>query len=203
MGIWDLEALEMAIRSSMHQMGGLLLEKLMNSDAGDYGGARIDCGQGHQAHFVEYRSKQLTTVLSPVKVERAYYHCEGCGSGIVPKDRDLDIVGTSFSPGVRRLMGRVGAKEPFAEGQQDLEELAGIVVHTKEVERVSESLGEEAEMISQQERDLALSGRLVQLPERRHTPNRKIRLRRPKPTAIKLLVVPGPLMPKPRGGSNE
>lgn len=157
----DLEALEMAIRSSMHQIGGLLLEKLMNADAGGYRGAWIACGQGHQAQFVEYRSKQLTTVLAPVKVERAYYYCGGCGSGIVPKDADLDIAGTSFSPGVRRLMGRVGAKEPFAQGQQDLEELAGVVVHAKEVERVSESLGAEIEVISQQDRKLALSGRLV------------------------------------------
>ena len=53
---------------------------------------------------------------------------------MIPKDKELD---TSCSPGVRRLMGHVGGKEAFEEGRQDLEELAGILVKTKQVERVS------------------------------------------------------------------
>ena len=138
----DLEASEMAIRASMHQMGGLLLEKLVNADSGGYRGAQVDCGEGHSARFVDYRSKQILTVLSPVEVERAYYHCAGCGGGVIPKDRELDVVGTSFSPGVRRMMGRVGSKEAFEEGRRDLEELAGVVVKTKQVERVAEGMGE-------------------------------------------------------------
>ena len=68
---------------------------------------------------------------------------------------------TSFSPGVRRLMGRVGSKEPFDEGRQDLELLAGIVVNTKEVERVSERLGQQVEAIAGKERKLVLSGKIV------------------------------------------
>jgi hypothetical protein len=38
-GRLDLEASEMAIRAAMHQMGGVLLEKLLNSDGGGYRGA--------------------------------------------------------------------------------------------------------------------------------------------------------------------
>jgi len=34
LGHLDLEASEMAIRAAMHQMGGVLLEKLLNSDGG-------------------------------------------------------------------------------------------------------------------------------------------------------------------------
>src|SRR3989304_2755465 len=70
-------------------------------------------------------------------------------------------VSTSFSPGARRLMGRGGSKEPFEEGRQDLEVLAEIVVHTKEVERVSERLGEQVEEFTRQERRLALAGKIV------------------------------------------
>jgi Uncharacterised protein family (UPF0236) len=161
LGQLDLEALEFAIRSSMHEVGGRLLEKLINSDAGGHRGPRTDCGQGHQAQFLDYRDKQVVTVLSPVKIQRAYYHCEDCNEGVIPKDRDLDIVDTSFSPGVRRLMGRVGAKEAFDEGRRDLEELAGVFVKTKAVERVSEALGQQISTISQQEQALALSGKLV------------------------------------------
>jgi hypothetical protein len=64
---------------------------------------------------------------------------------VIPKDCDLDIVSTSLSPGVQRLMGRVGGKEAFEEGRADLRKLAGIVVNTKQVERVSEAIGEQIE----------------------------------------------------------
>jgi len=37
-------------------------------------------------------------------------------------------------------MGRVGGKESFNEGRKDLEELAGIKVQTKAVERVAEGI---------------------------------------------------------------
>lgn len=162
-GHLDLEASELAIRASMHQLGGVVLEKLLNADGGGYRGVRIDCGQGHQAEFVDYRSKEVLTVLAPVQVQRAYYHCAGCGGGVVPKDQELDIAGTSFSPGVRRMMGRVGGKEAFDEGRRDLHELAGVVVRTKAVERVAEALGEQVEAVALQERHLALAGKLVPL----------------------------------------
>ncbi len=58
-------------------------------------------------------------------------------------------------------MGRVGSKEPFDEGRFDLEELAGIVVRTKAVERVSEALGEQVEVVARQERHVAMSGKIV------------------------------------------
>ncbi len=163
LGRLDLEASEMAIRAAMHQMGGLLLEKLLNSDGGGYAGAHLDCGQGHPAEFVGYRNKQILTVLSSVEVRRAYYYCPCCEQGRVPKDQELGVVGSSFSPGVRRMMGRVGAKEPFEQGRGDLKELAGVVVQTKQVERISVQLGARIEAFCQREREAILSGKLVPL----------------------------------------
>jgi len=157
----DLEASESAIRACMHELGGLLLERVLNADKGGYRGSRIDCGQGHQAEFLGYRDKRLQTVLCQIRLERAYYHCAHCQGGVIPKDVQLDVVGTCFSPGVRRMMGRVGAKEPFDEGRQDLKELAGLVVKTKAVERISEAIGQQAERVSQGERHAALLGKLA------------------------------------------
>lgn len=85
------------------------------ADKGAYRGSRIDCGQGHQAEFVGYRDKRLQTVLSKIELERAYYYCAVCRAGVIPKDVQLDVAGTCFSPGVRRMMGRVGSKEAFDE----------------------------------------------------------------------------------------
>jgi hypothetical protein len=157
----DLEASEMAIRSSVHRLGGSLLEKLLNADGWGYRGRSIECGKGHKAKFVDYRSKHLVTVLSQVEVERAYYYCEACREGRVPKDADLDIAGTGLSPGVRRMMGQVGGKEAFDDGRKDLEVLAGIEVTTKAVERVSEAVGKQIEQQSQREREQIMSGKII------------------------------------------
>lgn len=154
----------MAIRAASHRIGGSLLEKLIDADGGGYGGASVDCGHGHRARFVEHREKELMTALSSVKVRRAYYYCDQCGEGVIPKDRALDIVDTSFSPGVRRMMGQVGGKEAFEEGQKDLETLAGVVVTTKAVERVSEATGRQIEQQNQREQRQAMSGKVVPFP---------------------------------------
>ena len=153
----------MVVRRSMHEVGGHLVERLLNMDQGGYQGARVLCSQGHEATFVAYRSKLVVTVLARVRVKRAYYHCPSCGSGVIPKDQALDIVGTSLSPGVRRMTGRVGGEEAFAEGARDLEELAGVVVGSKQVERVAEGLGEQIEARVRTERQAVLAGKLVPL----------------------------------------
>src|SRR5712691_35447 len=157
----DLEATEWSLRRAMHQVGGVVLEKLVNADGGDYCGVRFDCGAAHEARFVAYRQKQLLTVLGEVAVQRAYYYCASCQRGVVPKDRALDIVGSSFSPGVRRMMGHVGAKEPFVEGSKDLEKLAGIKVRTKAVERVAEAIGTQIEAVSRREQAQAIAAQVV------------------------------------------
>lgn len=156
-----MEASETAVRAAMHKLGGRLLEAVLNADRGAYRGSRIDCGGGHQAEFMGYRDKRLQTVLCQIELERAYYYCAPCQGGVIPKDVELDVAGSGFSPGVRRMMGRVGAKEAFDEGQRDLKELAGIVVKTKAVERISKAIGHQAERVSQGERHAALSGKLA------------------------------------------
>jgi hypothetical protein len=159
----DLEASEMAIRATMHKVGGVCLGQVVNADRGGYRGARMACSEGHECEFVDYRSKQLLTVLGEVAVRRAYYYCASCQSGMIPKDLELDIEGSSFSPGVRRMMGHVGAKEAFVEGRKDLERLAGIKVKTKAVERVAEAIGVKIEESSRLERAQAIADTVVAL----------------------------------------
>jgi hypothetical protein len=163
LGGFDLESFEMGIRSAMHNIGGRMLEMLINADGGDGGGGGkiIDCEKGHKYEFVGYRDKKLLTVLGEVVVRRAYYWDKECGRGYCPKDLVLDIEGTSYSCGVRRLMSRVGAYRSFGVGHQDLYELADIRVSAKEVERVSEMVGRQVEGFQAREAEAALSEKVV------------------------------------------
>jgi hypothetical protein len=161
-GSLDLGAAEFEVRAAMHKVGSVLLEQVLNADHGGQSGPRIACGHGHQAEFIDYRTKHLQTILGDVQVRRAYYYCGQCpeegGRGVIPKDQALDVVGTSFSPGMRRLLARVGAQQPFDAARRDLAEVAGVVVATKAVERLSEAVGVAAEAANQAERAALHSG---------------------------------------------
>jgi len=145
----------------MHGIGCKVLENLINADGGGYRGVAIACEKGNTAVFVDYREKKLLTVLGEVTVKRAYYHDKECHSGFCPKDNDLDIVKTGYSPGVRRLMSKVGAMRPFGLGHQDLHELADIRVTTKEVERQSHIVGGQIEQFHGAQAKAALSEKVI------------------------------------------
>ncbi len=130
----------LAIRTSMVKLGRGLLEGLLDFDSG-HRGARVDCGGGHLAEFSEYREKTVDSVLHPVRLRCAYYHCTDCGHGRFPKGEDSGVIGRSLTPGLRRMVARVGSQEPFGQGSRDPEELAGVHLTSKRVERGSEADG--------------------------------------------------------------
>lgn len=155
-GSFDLESFEMSIRSGMHGIGGKMLETLLNANGG-HCGATLPGENNHAAVFVEYRKKKLLTILGEVTVNRAYYHDKEGHFGFCPKDEALDIVGTRYSPGVRRLISKVGALRPFDLGHQDLYELADIRITAKEVERQSHSVGAQIALFHNAQGEAALS----------------------------------------------
>jgi hypothetical protein len=89
------------------------------------------------------RGKTVQSVLGPLRLERAYYHCSACGHGFFPRDRALKLERESLSPGVQRMVALVGAMTSFREGSLLLKELAGVDLNAKRVERSAEALGAE------------------------------------------------------------
>ncbi len=147
----------------MLRLGGTLLEGLLSLDRG-HRGAHVDCAAGHRAGFVGYRPKGLDTVLGPVTLRRAWYHCTACRHGLAPRDAELGIAGGSLSPGLRAMVARVGSAEPFAQGRRDLAELAGLELTAKRVERSAEADGELVGAATEAEADAVLAGRMVPFP---------------------------------------
>jgi len=80
------------------ELGRQVLEPLLAAGAG-YRGPRAGCAAGHQAGFVSYRDKTIDTVLGPVTLRRAWYHCAACGHGFAPRDAELGVAGDTMSPG--------------------------------------------------------------------------------------------------------
>ena len=158
-----MAGLELAIRTAMTKLGGSLLEQLLGADTG-YGGTAIDCGAGHQATFVSNREKTFGTVLGPIVLSRAYYHCSDCHAGVVPRDHQLGMANVSMSPGLRAMADRVGETVPFAKGSTLISELAGISLGAKRIERRAETDGAALIEAANQEAAAMVAGQLLPLP---------------------------------------
>jgi hypothetical protein len=150
----DLEAIEMRIRSAMHQAGANVLTELLRFPEPDR--RAISCACGQQARYHQLRSKPVLTAVGEVVVSRPYYLCPHCHEGQFPADQQLDIVDTEFSPGVRRMQALVGQDASFDHGREQMKRLAGLEVTTKSVERASESIGADIARREQEEIDRAV-----------------------------------------------
>jgi hypothetical protein len=147
----------------MLKLGGGVLGELLGADPG-YRGPRVDCGAGHQAEFVSYRDKVIDTVLGPVTITRAWYHCADCKHGLAPRDAELGVTAASMSPGLAAMNDQAAAAAPFAKAAGLLEGLAGVRLTVKRVERAAEASGA-AQAAAVRDRARLIAGRkLVPLP---------------------------------------
>ncbi len=83
----------------------------------------------------------MLTVVGWTRMERPWYLCAHCHEGQFPADEALDVKGTDFSPGVRRMQAMVGQQAPFDHGREQMKVLAGLEVTAKSVERTAEAMG--------------------------------------------------------------
>jgi Uncharacterised protein family (UPF0236) len=95
------------------------------------------------AQYHGRHGKTFESVLGPLRLERAYYHCAQCQSGFYPRDRHLRLEMFSLTPGVLRMTGSAAALVSFEESSTLLHELAGVDVSVSQVERAAETLGAE------------------------------------------------------------
>jgi len=124
----------------------ILGEALVYALGTGYEGPQIACpGCGGRAKFVNHRPRTITTLVQEIRLERSYYHCSKCESGVVPLDRTLSLNGTSFSPAVREAICLLDAEIPFDRGSQLLERLSAIGLDKQEGRRIAEGLGRELE----------------------------------------------------------
>jgi hypothetical protein len=104
------------------------------------------------------RAKGLLTTLGAVPFARSFYQCGHCQQSRFPDDERLDIVNTTYSPGVRRLMARAGSQTQFEQAAEDLLCYAGLKIEPREIERVAEQVGREVEAWLLQERAHIVQG---------------------------------------------
>jgi hypothetical protein len=140
-----------------------MLGRLLAADPG-YRGPRVACSQGHQAEFTAYRGKVIDTVLGPVALTCAWYHCAACGHGFAPRDAELGVAGASLSPGLAVMNDKAAAAAPFAKAAGLLEDLAGVRLTAKRAERAVEASGAAQGAAARQRAALITARKLIPLP---------------------------------------
>jgi hypothetical protein len=133
--------LEQAMRTALTAAGARLLEAVLAGGDDGYAGPHARCGAGHQAGYAGRRPKTVRTVLGPVQVARAWYHCPACKRGFAPRDEQLGVAGTPLSPGLAEMIARAGAEVPFGKAAALLADLGGVAVSARTVERSAEASG--------------------------------------------------------------
>jgi hypothetical protein len=133
----------MAARRQALRLAARALEQRLNADTSDHAGAELPCSCGEPARYRGRHEKTFESVLGPLRLERAYYHCDRCQGGFCPRDRALRLESFSLTPGVLRMTGSAAALVSFEESSSLLQELAGVKVSISQVQRAAETLGEE------------------------------------------------------------
>jgi len=151
------------LRAGLLELGGSMLGQLLAADPGQRG-PRLPCGQGHEAEFTDYRDRTFDTVLGPVTLRRAWYHCAECKHGFAPRDAELGVAGTSLSPGLTVMNDIAAAAGPFAKAAGLLENLAGVQLTVKRVERSAEASGAAQAAAVRERTSLITSRKLRPLP---------------------------------------
>jgi hypothetical protein len=154
------------LRAGLLKLGGSVLGELLSADRGNRG-PRVPCGNGHEAEFTDYRDKTFDTVLGPVTLRRAWYHCAECKHGFAPRDAGLGMAGATLSPGLTAMNDKAAAAGPFAKAAGLLADLAGVHLTVKHVERAAEASGTALASAVRERAALITARKVVPLPPQR------------------------------------
>ena len=153
------------------------MEQRFNADDSDHSGSTTACACGRRARYAGRRPKTFTTLLGPVTLQRAYYHCDACRRGVCPRDQALGLQGSSLSPAITRLVGLTAAEGSFAKASEWLTALAAIRVTDRRLTPSTSSNGDDTHTRSEptpQPPQRTLRRRPPHQHRRRHRSNHKI-----------------------------
>jgi hypothetical protein len=154
----DFEAWESLVLRAARQGGAGVMGCLLRHWQQNAPRQVILCSHGHRMSSRGLRSKELLTTLGRVPFSRSLYQCAQCHQGRFPADEQLDMVQTTYSAGVRRLMARAGCQSHFEQASEDLLCYAGLRMEPREIERVAEEVGYQVEQWLSKQQDQIMHG---------------------------------------------
>jgi hypothetical protein len=150
----DLTGLEQQVREAVLRIGAQAIElHLANKPLGYQGSSRA-CPCGQNQKFIGHRPRTLATLLGPVTIRRAYYHCRHCGASSCPYDQQTGLGAGQESVGLAKAAALLASVDPFIPAATLLGELTGQKLGDRTVHRIAGQVGKAADA---QEREAALA----------------------------------------------
>lgn len=137
----DLAALEAAVMGKMQSLGRGFLQRLIDREPNGYRGSSTACRCGGSMRFIQHRPKDIQTVFGWIKLRRAYYHCPDCCSSLIPYDLDSGLGSEQLSPALAKACCLLAVDDSFARVSGKLQELFGLKVSERSVERIVHRVG--------------------------------------------------------------
>jgi hypothetical protein len=132
-------------------LGNALLAGVCEVLAATPVGSPHPCACGHPVTAMHQRRAQVTTLLGPVSITRAYYSCPHCHQGHAPLDRQLGYRAGSTSAGLDELLALLGATaDSFEAASTLLGRLTLVHVCPNLARAATENLGQVLQATEQQ-----------------------------------------------------
>lgn len=143
----DLDGIERRLQDVGRRVLGRVVEAVVATIGVGQAGERPNCGRCQQPmRMVDTaRPRTLQGLVGDYRVQRTYFGCDPCGHGIAPLDARLGIGPGALSPGLARVVCRVGIEAGFGTASELIEETLRVNVATEAVRRVTEGIGAVAE----------------------------------------------------------
>jgi hypothetical protein len=149
----DLQELEQTIYKGVLEIGRELLQYRINKGGEKAPGKRMgECG--HEQHLVDYRTKQILTIMGKVEFRRAYYHCQRekekkgeqeeqkqcCHAGS-PADQIWGIDRRRTTPGVQECLSYLCARLTFEEAAETFSRFLPLSMSARQAQSLMEPVG--------------------------------------------------------------
>jgi hypothetical protein len=143
----DLDGIERRLQELSRRVLGRVVEAVVTTIAAGQPVERPTCGTCQQAMRTvdPARPRALQGLVGDYRVRRAYVVCDRCGHGVAPLDERLGIGPGALSPGLARVVCRVGIEMGFGSAADLVDETLRVNVATEAVRRVTEGIGAVAE----------------------------------------------------------
>jgi hypothetical protein len=104
----------------------------------------VTCPRCQQtAEFHSHRPHTPSSLVGPVRYQRAYYLCRRCGKGSFPFDHQAGLTARNLTPGLERVATLAGTVAgSFEKAAELVQEMAGTRLGESTVERTTEDAGE-------------------------------------------------------------
>ena len=158
-GKQTLGEIERQVQADIRANGCEILEGALQTMGNGLEESHRPCACGGMKRCVADRSKTVRTLMGPVRISRAYYHCGRCASGEFPLDAALGVEGTSLSPAAQEAAAWADAEMAYGRAAAFLSRVLGPDLSKDTHQTLSGELGEAAQA-GEEERDRAAWSRL-------------------------------------------